>query len=88
MIRNTRRISISAIFGALLLSGVPGAARAEPAASSVYRTLAKTCAGEITRLCPAVSASPYATRSQAICLKPYKFDLSLGCRRAVKAIYP
>lgn len=71
--------------GSLVLATRP--ASAETARSADYRLIAKACVPEVARYCPALEQSSYASRSQAICLKPYLSNLSLGCRHAVKAVY-
>lgn len=53
-----------------------------------YAGVAKFCAAETLRLCPALSPGIPQPHSQAICLRPYKTSLSLPCRRAVKAVSP
>ena len=60
---------------------------AETAKAADYRLVAKACVPEVARYCPALEQSTFASRSQAICLKPYLSNLSLGCRHAVKAVY-
>ncbi len=44
----------------------------------------KTCARDLERFCPEL-ANTGQLRNQVICLKPYRLDLSLPCRRAVTA---
>ncbi len=84
----TSRNSFFAVCSFMALIGFGHSALGEPAPRAAARPLGKTCAAEIIRFCPSISETPLAARSQAICLKPYKSSLSLGCRRAVKALYP
>lgn len=69
----------------VLVDGVNTSAQA--AKSADYRLVSKSCVPEVARFCPASVNNSSASRGQAICLKPYLSSLSLGCRRAVKAIY-
>ena len=76
--------------GALL----PGAALAQPApfASSqpgrqkAYAAMGRACGSEVARFCPEIS--PVQLRNIAICLRPYRNNLSLGCRSALRATKP
>ncbi len=65
---------------AQMLEGAPPV----PTPASLMRRVSTSCAGDVARFCPELSgtASP---QNQLICLRPYKSDLSLGCRGAVKA---
>lgn len=77
----------------ILASAWTGTTRAQdadaPAAASpsatVLRRVTTACQAEMQRFCPALSGTPSA-RSQAICLRPYRTSLSLGCRSAVNAL--
>ena len=65
---------------AQMLEGAPPA----PTPESLRHRVSASCGGDVARFCPELSgtASP---QNQLICLRPYKSDLSLGCRGAVKA---
>ena len=65
---------------AQVLEGAPPV----PTPASLMRRVSASCSGDVARFCPELSgtASP---QNQLICLRPYKSDISLGCRGAVKA---
>lgn len=52
---------------------------------SAFRRVAEACQGDAARLCPGLPASATA-HDQAICLKFFKSDLSLGCRGAINSV--
>ncbi|MDT7950892.1 MAG: hypothetical protein RQ966_05240 [Acetobacteraceae bacterium] len=47
--------------------------------------LEQACHDGLARFCPDLAATPGQTRSEMICLKPYRTSLSFGCRAAVNA---
>jgi hypothetical protein len=49
------------------------------------RRVTTLCQPELARFCPALTPDAIP-RNQAICLKSYKTNLSLGCRHAVNAV--
>jgi hypothetical protein len=53
--------------------------------SRALRRVTTSCQPELARFCPALEPSAIP-RNQAICLKSYKTNLSLGCRHAVNAV--
>ena len=53
--------------------------------SHALRRVTTLCQPELARFCPALEPSAIP-RNQAICLKSYKTNLSLGCRHAVNAV--
>ena len=65
---------------AQMLQGAPPA----PTPESLRLRVSASCGGDVARFCPELSATP-SPQNQLICLRPYKSDLSLGCRGAVKA---
>ena len=65
---------------AQMLQGTPAA----PTPESLRLRVSARCGGDVARFCPELSGTP-SPQSQLICLRPYKSDLSLGCRGAVKA---
>lgn len=76
----------------LAILALPTLARAQeaagpppPPAAAALRRVAKSCKAETERFCPALTGTP-SPRSQAICLRPYRTSLSLGCRGAVNAV--
>lgn len=75
----------------VLLAAGPAVAQGQtnPADAVMQRqalaSVAKSCAADIERLCPSLS-NPSA-RDEAICLRPLKADLSLGCRHAVSTAF-
>jgi hypothetical protein len=71
--------------GSILLDMHSTPAAAAKAAD--YRLVSKACVPEVAKYCPDLEQKSSSSRGQAICLKPYLSSLSLGCRRAVKAVY-
>ncbi len=65
---------------AQMLEGAPPA----PTPESLRRRVMASCADDVVRFCPNLSGAS-SPQNQLICLRPYKSDLSLGCRGAVKA---
>lgn len=62
---------------------------AEPATPAAHRAamhaVALSCTEDYPRFCPDQGTSEITARDQLICLKPFKTDLSLPCRKAVTA---
>ena len=75
-------------FVAIVLAAACVSARAqEPAPEALAkRDIGKLCKRETVRYCPAFKGRTPTARNQAICLRPYKMNLSFGCRRAVSTI--
>ena len=71
-------------FGALGATAACAQAPA-PSPAAALRRVATTCKGEVVRFCPALRDSVSA-RDMLICLRPYRSDLSLGCRGAINAV--
>ena len=64
----------------------PGSTQGQDTRAQAYRGVAGSCALDYQRLCPDDQAqSSPSPRAQVLCLKFYKSDLSLGCRKAVNA---
>jgi hypothetical protein len=53
-----------------------------------FTAVALACKVEYPRLCPGYEAGRVGGRDQYMCLKFFKPDLSLGCRRAITAAKP
>ncbi len=79
-----RAAGVCVLFCSMAL-GVTGAtAQTGPAARrTALRAVTKACAADYARHCPAPPSGEVSARSEAICLKFVKQDLSLACRRAV-----
>ena len=75
-------------FVAIVLAAACVPARAQGLAPEALakRDIGKLCKRETVRYCPAFKARTPTPRNQAICLRPYKMNLSFGCRRAVSTI--
>ncbi len=54
--------------------------------SKAYKNLAGACEADMARFCPNVHRSAVAHREQFMCLKVYRADLALDCRKAVNTI--
>ena len=72
---------------AAVLAGSPRAPLAQQPSRSAYRNVGASCAPEVARYCPLLLRSPGQYRNQAICLRPYRANLSLRCRRAVRTVF-
>ncbi len=59
---------------------------APPTSAAALRRVTSSCRAETLRFCPALAQAAPTPRNQAICLRPYKTSLSLGCRSAVNAV--
>jgi hypothetical protein len=60
---------------------------ASPAAkNAAYREMRMTCSADTARFCPAIGHVTATPRDQAMCLKTYRVDLSLACRKALAAV--
>lgn len=59
--------------------------RAHRITGSQSRNVVTACTDDYPRFCPAPANGSASGRDQAICLKFYKNDLTLRCRRAVIA---
>ncbi len=81
-----KAVAAPVLTGALLLSFYPSPLHAQSADSAAkaraYHAVAQSCSADYTRFCPEGSAD---ARNQVICLKAFTADLSLNCRKAVKA---
>ncbi len=66
----------------------PDATLAQPAItpSAAYKEVAKFCVADAARFCAPVDQSPDFPRGQAICLRPYRVDLTRSCRLALDAV--
>ncbi len=77
---------------ACLIGGLAGTAalgqEAQPGdkQAAAYREITAMCQADAERFCPAVDQSLASPRDQMMCLKTYRADLSLNCRKAVKAV--
>ncbi len=65
---------------------VPARAQERTPEALAKRDIGKLCKQETIRYCPAFKGRTPTPRNQAICLRPYKMNLSFGCRRAVSTI--
>ena len=78
--------------GAALLAGillVAGTSHADDTSARLFkRKVLLTCAAEIDQYCGELPDSRSTGRNAAICLKPYRYSLSLPCRRVVRAVFP
>jgi hypothetical protein len=90
----THRISMAGwllvfVVAAVLAAGAataPAQERSEAdARAAAYRVVASSCAAEIARFCPQTVQTSTFPRDKVICLRPYRNDLSPGCRRAMTA---
>ncbi|MBV9829465.1 MAG: hypothetical protein JO001_27920 [Alphaproteobacteria bacterium] len=70
---------------ALPVSPVTGQDQPSPTAAD-YKRVAAACHADYTRFCRHDADTIESARLQAICLKNFKADLSLGCRHAVNAV--
>lgn len=59
------------------------ATEAPPGRQAAYVNMARACIPEAARFCPDISGTQL--RNIAICLRPYRNDLSLRCRSALRA---
>jgi hypothetical protein len=51
-----------------------------------YRTMTAACGTDTARFCPAENQSTDFPRGQFLCLKIYRADLTMPCRKAVNAL--
>ncbi len=58
-----------------------------PGRSSIAKLVTGACVADYARFCPGAEDRLASGREQALCLKYFKPDLSLGCRRAVTAFF-
>lgn len=83
---------VKAIICLLPFLAWPALAQDEPApappSAAALKRVARSCTADAARFCPALLGRPGAAspRSQAICLRPYRTSLALGCRAAVTAV--
>ena len=47
--------------------------------------LEAACGPALSRFCPELTIAPGQTRNEIICLKPYRSNLTSGCRSAIVA---
>ncbi len=59
---------------------------AEPEQARVYRNLSAVCLGDTARLCPLADQTSHNPRDQFLCLKVFRADLTLPCRKVVDAL--
>ncbi len=78
--------AIGAVVAGLLVCTAAAAQEVTPEAAAAYRRLGRSCAADAARFCPSVAQAPATPRDQAMCLKTYRFDLSLTCRSAMAAV--
>ena len=45
--------------------------------------LEAACGPALSRFCPELTIAPGQTRNEIICLKPYRLNLTAGCRSAI-----
>ena len=69
-----------------MLSFAPVWAQEASPQTVAKRQIGKVCKAETARFCPALNEGTPTPRNQAICLRPYKMNLSLGCRNAVTTV--
>ena len=55
----------------------------QPNRHKAYVAMGRACSADISRFCPDIS--PVQLRNIAVCLKPYRSNLSLGCRSSLKS---
>jgi len=60
----------------------------EPERARRYDQVVKRCARDAERLCPWLDPATRQPRNEVMCLRPYRATVSLGCRRALRAILP
>ncbi len=54
--------------------------------AAAYHQITALCQADAERFCPPVDQALASPHDQVMCLKTYRADLSLNCRRAVKAV--
>ena len=99
MTRNRIVRSSSFLVAACVVLVTAGAARAEymrgldgnpvigPDGNMIHITrLEATCGSALARFCPELSVSPGQTSNELICLRPFRANLSLYCRRLVETV--
>ena len=82
-----RMLALTLLIG--FASGATAAAQdvVSPAAkNTAYREMHAACAADTTRFCPTIGQATAIPRDQAMCLKTYRVDLSLACRKALAAV--
>lgn len=57
----------------------------QPSRSRLYKSVETACKADYLRFCPTLDPIAAGPRGQVICLKNFAPDLSLGCRKAVRA---
>ncbi len=58
-----------------------------PGRQAAAKLVTGSCVADYLRFCPSAGDGPASGREEALCLKYFKPDLSLGCRRAVTAFF-
>jgi hypothetical protein len=51
-----------------------------------YQRVTQTCYRDVARFCPALDQAAATPRDQALCLKPFRLDLTRDCRAALAAV--
>ncbi len=87
-------LGIGRTLAASLLIGIAScaAALAQEASASVesktaaYRDVRTACERDTAKFCPAIAQATAIPRDQVMCLKTYRVDLSLNCRKALAKV--
>jgi hypothetical protein len=86
-IRTGRVFATACVVGVLTCTAALGQ-NTEPGdqQAAAYHAITLLCQADAERFCPSVDQTQASPRDQMMCLKIYRADLTLNCRRAVKAV--